>query len=614
MPGKERSYSGTGNHRPAKGVAALAFDGMTLARALVELEKAARDARVEKVYQPEPHLLLIHLYRPDRGPLALAADCDPRLARLHLTRLAHANPPQPPVFCMVLRKHLTGRRLAAVSQAGWDRVAELAFERRGEPPVRLVVELTGTRANAVLVGADGTVLDALRRTPGDPARPLAPNLPYAPPPARRGWRPGTPSAALAAALGEEVRTAGAAPAWRLLARVLEGCGADACRELCLAAGVPPEGPLPPDRIEAAAGAVAAVLERAAAEPCPSAVWVDGTPLASASLRLERLARALGGRLEVYASAAEMADAVYGALSERARARQRRDALAQVLRREHERAARRLEARLADLAEAEDPERLYVAAELLKAHLHALPRGARSVRVTNFFAPDQGELEIPLDPALSPVENVQRYFQRYQRARRTVETARAKVEEARADLAYLESLLYALDQAGTPGDLDALEEEMRAAGVLRAAPSRQGPDRPAARTPSGPIRARSSDGWSILVGRNNEENDRLTLRVAAPDDLWLHVKDAAGAHVICRPPDGRPAEPPERTVEEAALLAAYFSRARQGSNVAVDVTRRRHVRKPRGARPGMVVYDHHRTVFVTPDPDRVRALLEQPARA
>lgn len=632
----------------------MAFDGILL-RAAAREAAALLGARVERVFQPEPLLITLCCYRRgEEGTLLVS--CHPRFARLHLTARAPANPPAPPDFCMLLRKHLEGGVVTCVEQAGLERVLRIGVVRRnaeGEA-VRavLIAELTGKHANLVLVNGDGVILDALRRVPASLSRhrEVLPGRAYVAPPAQDKLPlseflrdPERASAALAARWAapapadptEAGRTA--APAWRRLVAAIDGPGPVLARELCLRAGLDPDGDAGPATFAplcAALAGLAADVEGGRFRPTRAGG-------AFAALPLPALAAARGVPEEVFPSPGALLDAVFAPLEAAERLQRERQRLGQAVAAHLARARTRLGAQEEELREVLDAEAYRVQGELIMAHLHLARPGLASLRVTDYYDPDAPRRDIPLDPRLGPAANAQVYFKKYARAKRARAVVEEKVRRTREEIAYLESVEAALEMASTAAELADVAGELAETGYLREAKAQRGapnshgaPARRGSRTgpagggaaPAGePLSYLSSDGIRILVGKNNRQNDHLTLRVAAPGDLWLHARRIPGAHVIVRlgagpapaagreggggadaPPAGLDALP-RRTLEEAALLAAYHSKARRSSNVPVDYAFRRHVRKPRGARPGMVVYTDHRTLFVTPSEESVAAL-------
>ncbi|HEX6989698.1 MAG TPA: NFACT RNA binding domain-containing protein [Bacillota bacterium] len=610
----------------------MSVDGLLLRACLDEIRGAAVGARVERVHQPRPDTLTVTLYRPGEGSLTLLAGCSPRHGRLHLTDRRLENPPSPPAFCMLLRKHLQGRRLLAVEQQGFDRVALLRFGFPGggdpaafPPHICLVVELAGAAANAILVDPEGVILDAMRRRTG--GRPLLPGAPYRP--LERGDRLDLPDLD-SEALAHRLDRAGEDPLWRALLGQVEGPGPDVWRDVAIRAGVDPRlawHELTGEsrrRLLKEVQRLADGVRRGRWTPC--AVVTGQRYRAAAAVPIEALSGSLGGTLVTFRRPSELCDAVFGAWQDRDVLDDRRRSLESVVQRELGRAERRLEARRDDLTRAGEAARLRKYGELLLAQLHRVPRGRVRVVLPDVFDEALPQVEIALDPALTPAANAQRYFDRARKLERAQGKASQLLRQANEEVRHLREMLVAVEQADDPATLEEVAAELREYGYAAPAAARRTPDRggqagrrarggaPGNRGDRGgrprtePMRLVSRDGWTILVGRNNRQNDRLTFRLAAPGDWWFHVKDEPGAHVIARPPGGGPAgQLPPATLEDAALAAAYYSAARGGQNVPVDYTQRRRVRKPQGARPGFVVYDGHRTVFVTPDAEAVQRL-------
>lgn len=615
----------------------MAFDGVLLRAAAREAAAALLGARVERVFQPEPLVVTLCGHRRGEAPTLLVS-CHPRFARLHLTARAPANPPAPPDFCMLLRKHLEGGAITAVEQAGLERVLHLAVDRRdaGGEVVRttLIAELTGKHANLVLVNGGGIILGALRRVPASLSRhrEVLPGRAYVAPPAQDKLPlsaflhdPERASAALVArwdapaSAGPPEGGGTAAPAWRRLVAAIDGPGPVLARELCLRAGIDPEGDAASTRL----GALCAALADLAADVEGGRFRPTRAGGAFAALPLPALAAARGVPEEVFPSPGALLDAVFAPLEAAERLQRERQRLGQAVAAHLARARTRLAAQEEELREVQGAEAYRVQGELIMAHLHLARPGQASLRVTDYYDPEAPQREIPLDPRLGPAANAQVYFKKYARAKRARDVVEEKVHRTREEIAYLESVEAALETASTAAELADVAGELAETGYLKGVKAdrraRKGKGAPprgsAGRAGSGmvpagePLTYLSSDGIRILVGKNNRQNDHLTLRVAAPGDLWLHARQIPGAHVIVRLGGSTASleDVPRRTLEEAALLAAYHSKARRSANVPVDYAFRRHVRKPRGARPGMVVYTDHRTLSVTPDEAAVAAL-------
>lgn len=592
----------------------MAFDSLVMTAVVTELSEKLTGGRISKIYQPEPDELILLLYAGGRN-YRLVLSAHPRYARLHLTGVEKKNPPSPPTFCMLMRKYLDGGRVLSVQQVGRERICHIRVgvtDELGNPAqFLLIAEVMGKHSNVVLINPQGRIVDAVRRVTEEVNRyrELLPGLTYVPPPPLQKLDPDSLT-------GRDL-TAGAdpaAPPWQVLLDRVDGLGPLLAREAAHRAGAGEVGAAladaDPDRF---AAAVRAVLNPAEFHP---QILLDPKGRVK-DFHVIPLAHWPGSAQGGFASPSACLDAYYGRREQEERFSSSRGTLLKLVRDEAARARRKLTLQKASLQGAENADELRVRGELITANLWQIQKGDATTRVVNYYDPDGAEVEIPLDPSLGPAENAQRYYRRYQKARSGLEAIRAQIELSKAELDYLEQVEVALEEAVSLPDLEEIRRELQAEGYLsegRRRPGRQGqgPGRPGGAGSPGrgdsaekekaapPITLLSSDGLEIWIGRNNRQNDYLTLRLAAPHDIWLHTKEIPGSHVILRVPPGR--EVPERSLHEAAALAAYHSKGRESASVPVDYALRKHVRKPAGARPGMVIYDHQRTLWVTPDPE------------
>jgi len=588
----------------------MPIDGLVFTALVQELAGSLKNARIQGVFQPSPTDLVLQLRQPGKT-YRLAISIDPSLARVHLTGEDPENPLAPPAFCALLRKHLVPGRVAGIRQPPLERVLELVVDGRGDAGERtrrhLYVEIMGRHSNVILTDDEGRILDAMKRVPGDVNRhrELLPARPYLPPPAQERVDPWTLDPE---AFDRMVRLvpAGAKPA-EVLAQNVAGFSPLAGREVVARAGLDPgvtrEALAPGDvpKLYQAFREVVQALEPGRAEPCA----VD------AGERVEFWLLPLltvEGACRRFPSVNQLVDWVYRrrAAGERFRREQKR--LAAVVDQHLRRLDRKIQLQQQEVEAARRAEEYRTAGDLLMSYLHEVQPGASRVELPNFY--DGGRpFAIELDPSETPAANAQRYYRKYQKAKKTLEKAAAQLEASRSERAYLESVKTALELSESPAELEEVEEELRREGYL---PERTGPgQKPRAKAQaaaSSPLTWTSSDGFRIVVGRNNRQNDLVTMQMARGDDLWLHAQGIPGAHVIVQT-GGK--DVPEQTLLEAAVLAALYSKARDSANVPVDYTFRRYVRKPRGAKPGMVIYDHQRTLFVTPDPHLPERLGARP---
>lgn len=561
------------------------FDATALAAVVAELNGLG-ECRIDKVGQAAAGALYLNLRAGGKNH-RLYISVQEQWARLHLTRRNPPNVPVPTAFVMQLRKHLEGSRLLRVEQPGLERVARLVVAGRdelGDPFERiLVAELIGKYANLFLVDAkDEQVMGALRPITDEMCRvrQVMPGMPYDPPPVTRTDFLDATDDTYLQALNQGGRLADR------LSGAVAGLGKVAAMQLVAAIGYAPEVTV--DELDGLEP-VLDVLRRARAslkagrfhprlDPTPGwdyAVWW------------------LGEGPPPEASASALIDDYYGGREERHQLEERRRKLnvelAEHLRKQRDRLAGWEET----LAKSEAADRHRELGDLLTAHMYLLSPGMDQVKVTDFYHPEQAELVIPLDPRLTPSENVQRHFKRYQKARNSRQVVEGLLAEGRQELAYLEQVETAVALAPAPADLDEIGEELAMLAGKPPAQRRRGQGPPPA---PAPLKVISSDGLAIWVGKNNKQNEHVTFKLARAHDLWLHAQNIPGSHVVVQ----AEGEVPERTLHEAAMLAAWYSQARESSQVPVVYTRRKHVRKPRGGRPGMVIYDHERTLYVHPE--------------
>lgn len=565
----------------------MAFDGIFLSHILRELD-AAVGSRVEKIYLPSRDEIVLALSsRTFSGRLLISVSgVGPRL---HLTDESYENPPTPPMFCMLMRKHFLSARLERVRQNGLDRTAFLEFSSYNElgDPVELTiaVELLGRQSNVVLL-CNGRILDALRRSDAQSAgRLLLPGAPYEAPEMQKKLDPrGVTAAELSAAVCAAM--AGGTPdRAKAICACIEGVSPTVARALDAMADESGLEPALSDWRTALGKGTPTLVTDAEGTPVDFTYFAGRTP---------------GLSYHTCEGYSALCDRFYRQRRREETIRRRTHDLSRLTATLIERTARKIEKQRGELARCADREQLRIFGELLKANLYQVERGALFVDVVNYYDPDGNTVRIPLKPYLSPSQNAQRYFNDYRKANTAREQLTHWIGEGTAELAYLESVADELTRADSDRALAEIRAELAAAGYLRQ-------DKNVRRKPPKalpPLRFVTDDGFSVLVGRNNQQNDLLTLRTADKRDLWFHTKSVHGTHAILIT-EGK--EVPPSSLMQAAMLAAYHSKARQSSGVAVDYCPVRQVKKPAGARPGMVIYDGYATLYVTPDEETVERL-------
>ncbi len=575
----------------------MALDGVFLHHLKKEIEGVALGARVDKIYQPNRDELILSLRsREAAGKLLLSARANS--ARINFTRLVPENPKEPPMLCMLLRKRLSGARLAAVRQPELERLLCLDFnavdELGDEVTLTLAVEIMGRYSNIILVDGEGKIIDALKRVDAEMSseRLVLPGLAYRFPPAQNKL------CLLTAAREEIAARVLAVPAGTELSKALlssvQGVSPIVCREIQHLTGrgadlkICDMTPELRERLLFFLGRLAETVKNADGVPY-MAVAQNKKPLDFSFLPIQQYGRAAD--LKRFGSFSELLDGFYGERDRIERMRVRSQDLLRVLTTASDRLSRKINAQRGDLEKCAKRDEWRVCGDLLSANLYRLQKGQASVQLEDFYRESQ-PVTIRLDPMLTPSQNAQKYYKEYRKAKTAEEILTVQIKQAEEDLAYLDTVFEELSRASSEKDLSEIRAELAEQGYIRARK-----DMKRQQASIGPMHFRSDDGFAIWVGRNNRENDYLTLKQARKTDLWFHTKNIPGSHVILSL-QGR--EPTAAAVAQAAMLAACYSRGRGSSNVAVDYTLVRHVSKPQGAKPGMVIYVGNKTVFAAPD--------------
>lgn len=610
----------------------MSLDGAFL-HCIKEELSALVGARVDKIYQPSREEIVVSLRMlggEDRSAKKLVFSAGGTAARVHLTEQYYENPSAPPLFCMILRKHLSGGKLVNIRQDGLERILYFDFECVNEIGDKvmntLASEIMGRYSNIILM-RNGRVVDSIKRITdgGDESftgRRILPNIPYETPPR-------TPRMCLTDTETGDVLNAlfgGEYDSQRLaksLAAVLEGIAPIFARECAFyAAGdidavtgelSDPEKMRVGDFLENAKNALNGKTELAAAatklatgrcRPKAAGGAENYTLLTDETGKKKDFSfvdvKQYGGlyKSAKFNSPSKLLDEFFGAAAKQDRMHQKARDLLKTVNTAYERVSRRLELQKKELAECGEREAFRVTGDLVNANIYRLEKGMTKCVLEDFYTGEPRE--IALDARLTPAQNAQKYYNEY----RKLDTAEKKLTElikkGGEELSYLDSVLDSVSRAETDSELTEIRRELREQGYLRA---QKGDDR-LGKKPSEPLKFRSTEGYEILVGRNNRQNDILTLKTAKATDIWLHTKDIAGSHVIIRT-NGQ--VPSEQTIFEAAQLAAFHSKGKSGSGVPVDYVAVKFVKKPAGAKPGMVIFTNNKTLYVTPDESAVERL-------
>ena len=571
----------------------MALDAATLALTTAQLRTVLLDARIDKIYEPTRDEVLLSLRtRTETYKLLLSARSGS--ARVCLTNESFENPQVPPSFCMLLRKHLTGGRLLRVEMEPGDRIVYFEFQCVNEMGdlVRNIIaaELMGRYSNLVLV-QNGKIIDALKRVDFEDSavRQLLPGLPYTlpPKPNRPDFFTGSAIGLVAAACQKSM------PAADALMKSCSGVGPVIYREVAFRA-LGEESLqadcLTPEQQAALVDAIEQIRGDYEAGGVPVAVRnAEGRPMEFSFTRLTQYEGA-GCAMQEYGGFSEMLEDYYSAKDRAERLRQKSHDLAKTVRNLYDRAVRKQAARQEEQAQSEKADRLRIYGELLQANLWAIERGAPNVTVVNYY--DGKEVTIPLDVRLSPSANAQKYFKDYKKRQTAAKMLVKLLVDGQHEIEYLETVLYEVESATGEQALGEIRAELKSQGYLKYYKVRDKRQKPADF-----LRYVSSDGFLILVGRNNLQNDKLTLHTARGKDLWFHTKNAPGSHTVVMS-EGK--DIPDSTKNEAAQLAVIHSSQANGIKVAVDYTEVRNIRKTGDLKPGMVLYEKYETAYITPE--------------
>lgn len=573
----------------------MSLDGAMLKYVREELSELV-GSRIEKIFQPSREEVVISFRKPnsaDRGAKRVIFSSNGSTARVNLTEAALENPPSPPMFCMLLRKHLGSGRLLEIRQDGLERILYFDFECVNEigdiVTNTLIAEIMGRFSNIILV-RDGRVIDSIKRVTDEISgvRRILPNIVYETPPRLERTDFFAEKSRKISSLIENKteRLAKALPA------VLEGISPIFAREAAFYAAGDTDAvcaELTDEQKERLDG----FFENAKKSACFTEIIDEsGAKKDFSFVDINQYGNGFAKRH--FDSANALLDDFYEKKSDRVSQRAR-DML-KLIKNRAERAARKLELQKKELSECADRENLRVNGDIVNANIYRLEKGMTGAVLNDFYTGEQRK--IALDARLTPAQNAQKYYSEYRKLCTAEKMLTGLIAKGKRELAYFESLLDSVSRAQTDGELTEIKRELAEQGLIRGEKTLSKPKK------SEPLRFRSSDGFLILVGKNNRQNDELTLKTSKASDIWLHVKDIAGSHVIVKT-DGK--TPPERTIIEAARLAAYHSKAKNGSGVPVDYTAVKFVKKPAGARPGTVIFTDNRTLYVTPNEEEADKL-------
>lgn len=584
----------------------MSLDGAMLAVIRQDILKIVdNNARVEKVHIPSKNQMVIAMrWQGGHGKLFISASADN--PRIHFTDRAVDNPKTPPMFCMLLRKHMTGAKLIDVRQPSMDRILFLEFEARNEfgdlTKLTLSVEIMGRHSNIILINENGRVVDSIKRVGLEMSsvRQVLPGIEYSIPPSQDKLVLGESSPS---EIIHRIKSGKDMELSKAIQRNIMGFSPVLAREI----GFMSTGGMSLNVSEMNDdnwGALGKSIDKLYTDISngtisPTVVFDSGKkPCEFSFIPITHYPKDKYSTKK-FDTIGNMLDFYFGERDRLERMRSRSSDLLTLLSTISDRISRRLAVQSEELQQCKNREELKIKGDLISANMYNIKKGDTCAVVENFYDELFPEVKIDLDPRLTPVQNSQKYYAEYRKADTAEKHLKSLIEDGEREFLYIESVYDAVNRTSNEDELMEIRRELYEAKYIKSVGSKKNVIK---KMP--PMMYISSDGFTILVGRNNHGNDQLTLKSSSKSDIWFHTQKIPGSHTVIKT-DGR--EVPDRTLEEAAVIAAYHSRARESSGVPVDYTFIRNVKKPSGARPGLVIYENYKTVFVNPDEERVRML-------
>ncbi len=585
----------------------MAFDGIVISALCDECHKKLSGARIDKIHQPEKDELIISVRAPGAAHrLMLCAN--PSFPRFHLTNTSKENPEKAPMFCMLMRKHLSGGKILYIRQDEMERIVRIGIESYDEMGVLsekvLIIEIMGKHSNIILTNSDGKIIDAIIHVDFSVSsvRQILPGLPYCAPPSQDKISP-------LCVTKEDIKNAikiDEAPVWKLLMDAYQGISPLVAREAVYRASGHGElsakeaGENGADNVAVNFYGIMQDIKNGEYKPCIVSDRESKKMLDFCVIDIAQYGE--GARLEYYESPSEAVESFYFKKAASESLKQKCMDLSKTLSSNLDRCYKKLQIQGEILAKAAKREKYKIYGDLITANIYQIQEGMKEISVQNFYSEDGEMVTIPLKHDLSPAKNAQRYYQKYTKEK-TAETETLKQKKLNeTEIDYLESVQEALGKAETNAEITEIRDELIEEGYLK---NKGRLSKRKKKTEVVPMHFVSDDGYDIYVGKNNKQNDYVTLKLARSTDIWFHTKGIHGSHTIIKTDDAMTVS--DEAYLQAARIAAYYSKGRSSESVPVDYTEVKNVKKPSGAKPGMVIYVNYNTLYVTPDEDEVLRL-------
>lgn len=600
----------------------MPFDGVVTKCIVNELTETLLGGRVEKIFQPERDEILMNIRSLGQN-LKLVISASANYPRIHLTQVSKENPSVPPVFCMLLRKHLASGKITGIDFHDYERIVTIRIESTNEmgdlSEKKLIVEIMGRHSNIILTNSENKIIDSIKHVDFEisSVREVMPAREYVFPPAQNKLslenikidelikplllNPIDSSSPEADNIKMSLS--------KYLLNNIKGFSPLLCNEICYRSGLDEKTQicdLCETEIAKLKKEIISLFEEIKnSDFSPCIIYnslEENLPVDFHSIKMQQFVTA-----KYMPSISDTLDTFYSKKDWAERLKHKKADLSKVLNNSLDRCNKKLSLQQDKLREVSTRESLKLFGELITANIYCIPLGVKKVMLSNYYSENNEMIEIPLDEYLSPQQNAQRFYKQYAKAKTAYSFTSQQVEANLKELEYLESVQHLLENCVSMQEIDEVRQELAEQGYINAKIAKGSKGKGSTKKQknlSAPLHFKSSDGLDIFVGKNNKQNDELTLKIASSNDTWLHTRNIPGSHVIIRKMQ---ASIPDTTLLEAATLAAFYSKAKFSSNVGVDYTTVKNVKKPSGAKPGMVIYNDFKTIIVTPNETFIKTL-------
>lgn len=588
----------------------MAFDGIVTKAVVNELKTLLVGGRVDKIYQPEKDEILIYIRSKGKNYRLLISSASNN-PRIYLTDITKENPPSPPMFCMLLRKHLIGGTILNIEQFHLDRIVSIdisSINELGDPSEKtLIVEIMGKHSNIIFIEKeDNKIIDSVKRVSFDMSRvrQILPGNIYNYPPNQDKSNPLLTSKEefLDLIESENLKT----PIFKFFYFNYMGLSPLISKEICFNSDIDIKrsiGSLSSIEISSLYDNFYKIISKAISNDYKPMYIKDSHNKILAFYCLDIYKFGEEGKYFL-PSISQVLDLVYDSKDSFDRVSQSSQAIRKLVQTKLDRAINKLSKQSNELIDSRDREKYKIYADLISANIHNIKPGMKSVSLANFYDENMEELKVPLDDKLSSPENAQRYYRRYSKLKSRENILKKQIKETRDEIDYLENVLISIDHSNKVNEIQEIKDELITENYIRDTSKDRQRRKRRKKATIKPYHYISQDGFDIFVGKNNVQNEYVTLKLARKDDLWLHVQGMPGSHVIIKK-DNK--EIPSTTLEEAAILAAFYSKAKNSSNVSIDYTEKKHVRKPSGSKTGMVIYDNFKTINISPSKEKINKI-------